>query len=923
MNDASPSSSVARLHDVALRYGRTIALSGVSLDIPARTMVGLIGPDGVGKSTLLSLIAGARRVQQGMVEVLGGDICRSSHRRDVCTRIAYMPQGLGKNLYPTLSIEENLQFFARLFGQDSAERRRRIDDLTRSTGLFRFLDRPAGKLSGGMKQKLGLCCSLIHDPDLLILDEPTTGVDPLARRQFWDLIAHLRQDRPEMSVVVATAYMEEAERFDWLVSMDEGKVLATGTPTELHERTGTDSLEAAFIELLPEEKRRGHKPVQIAPFVGGEADEIAIESRGLTKRFGNFVAVDHVTMRVRRGEIFGFLGSNGCGKTTTMKMLTGLLPASEGEAELFGRPLDAGDLATRGRVGYMSQSFSLYKELTVRQNLVLHARIFSLPAGEIPGRVAEMGERFGLTCVMDALPDNLPLGMRQRLWLAVAMVHGPELLILDEPTSGVDPIARDSLWALMIELSRRDRVTIFISTHFMNEAERCDRISFMHAGKVLVSDAPADIVRERGVASLEAAFIAYLVDAGAETTHAGAAAAATPRTAPATDELPTSRTAVHRSDRSMFSVQRALSYSLREALELIRDPVRGALALLGSIVLLLVIGYGITMDVENLSYAVLDRDQTVLSRDYTINLSGSRYFTQRPPLADYAELDHRMRTGELSLAIEIPPGFGRDIERGDPVEIGAWADGAMPQRAETVRGYVQGMHQLWLQEQYRRRGIDVAANATVESRYRYNPDVRSLPAMVPAIVPLMLLMIPAMLAALSVVREKELGSIINFYATPVTRAEFLLGKQLPYIALGVVNFLLMAALAVTIFGVPMKGSFWVLLLASGLFVGFATGFGLFVSTLVRGQIAAIFATMIATMIPTIQYAGLINPVASLEGIGAAIGRVYPATHMIIVSRGVFNKGLRLHDLHDALWAIGLSVPVILIAAVAMLRKQER
>ena len=886
-------------------------------------MVGFIGPDGVGKSTLLSLIAGARRVQEGSVEVLGGDISRAAHRRSVCSRIAYMPQGLGKNLYPTLSIEENLQFFARLFGQGSAERRRRIDDLTKRTGLFRFLHRPAGKLSGGMKQKLGLCCSLIHDPDLLILDEPTTGVDPLARRQFWDLIAHLRQDRPEMSVVVATAYMEEAERFDWLVSMDDGKVLATGAPAELHERTGTDSLEAAFIELLPEEKRREHRPVRIVPFVVGEREEIAIESRGLTKRFGDFVAVDHVTMRVRRGEIFGFLGSNGCGKTTTMKMLTGLLPASEGEAALFGRPLDAGDLATRRRVGYMSQSFSLYKELTVRQNLVLHARLFGMPTGEIPGRVAEMGGRFGLSRVMDALPDNLPLGVRQRLSLAVAMVHGPELLILDEPTSGVDPIARDSLWALMIELSRRDRVTIFISTHFMNEAERCDRISFMHAGKVLVSDAPQAIVRTRNVANLEAAFIAYLVDVGADATHAGEASVATRPTLPVTEAAPISRTTSHSSDRNLFSVQRALSYSWREALELLRDPVRGTLALLGSIVLMLVIGFGITMDVENLSYAVLDRDQTVLSRDYALNLSGSRYFTQRPPLADYAELDHRMRAGELSLAIEIPPGFGRDIDRGDPVEIGAWADGAMPQRAETVRGYVQGMHQLWLQEQARRRGIEIAANATVESRYRYNPDVRSLPAMVPAVVPLMLLMITAMLAALSVVREKELGSIINFYATPVTRAEFLLGKQLPYVAIGVVNFLLMAVLAVTVFGVPIKGSFWVLLLASVLFVGFATGFGLFVSTLIRGQIAAIFATMIGTMIPTTQYAGLIDPVESLEGMGAAIGRIYPATHMIIVSRGVFNKGLQLHNLHDALWAIGLSVPVVFIAAVAMLRKQER
>jgi len=224
---------VARLAAVSLRYGKTQALDAVDLEIPAGCMVGFIGPDGVGKSSLLSLISGARAVQQGRVDVLGGNMRKAHHRNRVCTAIAYMPQGLGKNLYPSLSVEDNLQFFARLFGHDTVERRQRIDELTRATGLYPFLDRPVGKLSGGMKQKLGLCCALIHDPDLLILDEPTTGVDPLARNQFWMLIDSIRRQRPGMSVVVSTAYMEEAERFDWLVAIDAGRVLATGTPLEL------------------------------------------------------------------------------------------------------------------------------------------------------------------------------------------------------------------------------------------------------------------------------------------------------------------------------------------------------------------------------------------------------------------------------------------------------------------------------------------------------------------------------------------------------------------------------------------------------------------------------------------------------------------------------------------------------------------
>ena len=920
MSHSAQLATVASVRQVRLRYRDVIALDGIDLDIPAGRMVGLIGPDGVGKSSLLSLLAGVRIIQEGTVEVLGGDMASKAHRKLVCPRIAYMPQGLGKNLYPTLSVEENLQFFARLFGHGAAERRQRIDELTQATGLFKFLERPAGKLSGGMKQKLGLCCALIHDPDFLILDEPTTGVDPLARAQFWDLIERIRADRPGMSVIVATAYMDEAQRFDWLAAIDDGKVLATGTPKELLETTHSPNLEEAFIRLLPEEKKRGHQAVVIPPLPEDGADDIAIEAEGLTMRFGDFVAVDSVSFRIRRGEIFGFLGSNGCGKSTTMKMLTGLLPASEGRAWLFGHEVNPHDLGTRRRVGYMSQAFSLYSEITVRQNLELHAKLFSVSPEDIPARVDEMVERFGLVDVIDSLPASLPLGIRQRLSLAVAMVHKPELLILDEPTSGVDPVARDAFWRLLIELSRRDRVTVFISTHFMNEAERCDRMSMMHAGKVLDSDVPARLVEKRGAKTLEEAFIGYLVEA-----EGGTAAPASQPGAADHEEQPSAAPAEHGGHRSGgFSLQRMFSYLWRETLELQRDPVRATLALGGSLLLMFVIGFGITMDVEDLSYAVLDRDQTTLSQNYTLNLAGSRYFTEHAPIVDYDDLDRRMRNGELSLAIEIPPGFSRDVLRGQNVQIGAWIDGAMPQRAETVQGYVQGMHQHWLLAQASERGgASAAGNASVETRFRYNPDVKSLPAMVPAVIPLLLLMLPAMLTALAVVREKETGSITNLYVTPVTRIEFLLGKQLPYVGLAMVNFLLMSLLAVTIFGVPVKGSFFTLALAALIFSFAATGMGLLASAVTRSQIAAMFFAMIGTLIPATQFAGLIDPVSSLEGSSKFIGEIYPATHMISISRGVFSKALGLADLTGPLWSMLISVPVILGVAVLLLKKQER
>jgi ribosome-dependent ATPase len=912
---------VARLTDVGLRYGKTRALDAVSLDLPAGCMVGLIGPDGVGKSSLLSLVAGARRVQTGRVEVFGGSMADAGFRRAVSPRIAYMAQGLGKNLYPTLSIFENADFFGRLFGHGRHERERRIADLLESTGLAPFAGRPAGKLSGGMKQKLGLCCALIHEPDLLILDEPTTGLDPLSRRQFWELIGRTRADRPGMSVLVATAYMDEAAAFDWLVAMDDGRVLATGTPPELLGRTGTAALEEAFIALLPEEKRRGHRKVEIPPQAAG-GGEVAIEASGLTKRFGDFTAVDHVTLRIERGEIFGFLGSNGCGKTTTMKMLTGLLPASDGQAWLFGHEVDAQDLATRRRVGYMSQAFSLYSELTVRQNLVLHARLFQVPKAEIPELVEAATQRFGLAQVIDALPDALPLGQRQRLSLAVAVIHRPELLILDEPTSGVDPVARDSFWELLIDLSRRDRVTIFISTHFVNEAQRCDRISLMHAGRVLVSDTPAGLVEKRGAAALEDAFIGYLEEAAAGDRGAGPAPAA--EQAVPVGPVPAGESGPGETlPGALFSPRRMLSYSRREALELSRDPIRLTFAVLGSVLLMFIMGFGINMDVENLTFAVLDRDQTTVSRGYVLNLAGSRYFTELPPIADYQDLDRRMRAGEIGMAVEIPPGFGRDVARGRPVEIGVWLDGAMPQRGETIRGYAQGMHAGWLADVARRNGRgSLTGPATIETRFRYNPDVRSLVAMVPGVIPLLLMLIPAMLTTLSVVREKELGSIVNFYVTPTTRPEFLLGKQIPYVALGMLNFLLLTALAVTVFGVPLTGSVAALAVGALLYVGCATAMGLLISTFMRSQIAAIFGTAVLTILPATQFSGMTDPVSSLQGVSALAGHVYPTTHFMTISRGAFSKELGFADLYRSFIPLLIAIPVLLGLSVALLRKQE-
>ena len=834
----------------------------------------------------------------------------------VSSRIAYLPQGLGKNLYPTLSIFENIDFFGRLFGQSREEREWRIQDLLASTDLTPFRDRPAGKLSGGMKQKLGLCCSLIHDPDLLILDEPTTGVDPLARRQFWELIDRVRSRRTGMSVMVATAYMDEAERFDWLAAMNAGKVLATGTSAELKIQTNEKTLEKAFIRLLPEESRRGHKEPEILPMQSSGGPP-AIEAHDLTQRFGAFTAVDHVSFRIERGEIFGFLGSNGCGKTTTMKMLTGLLPPTEGTALLFGNPVKGGDVESRRRVGFMTQAFSLYTELTVRQNLVLHARLFDLPEVAAHDRVNELLTLFQLESSADVLTESLPLGIRQRLSLAVAVIHQPEMLILDEPTSGVDPVARDGFWELLIKLSRENGVTIFLSTHFMNEAERCDRMSMMHAGKVLAQGPPAELVAERKAKNLEDAFIGYLEEAADKSAAAVATIESPQGDAPPShaDETPETP--------SRFSIGRVWAFARREAVELQHDSVRLAFAVLGPILLMIVFGYGISLDVDHLPFAVLDSDGTPASRNYIDSFRGSYYFVENDPIPNYSELDRRLRNGELRIALEVPTGFQRDLERGRQPEVNAFLDAAQPFRAETARSYVESVHDQYQSQLRESKGLPPASKPIkVEARALYNQAFKSIYAMVPGDMMLLLILIPSMLTALSVVREKELGSIANFYAAPATRLEFLAGKQLPYIGVAVVQFGTLVAVAILLFQVPLKGSWETLVVGGVIYVLASTGFGLLISVFAPTQTAAIFAAAIITILPAVQFSGMFVPVSSLTGGAWFAARIFPSTYFQAISVGTFTKALGFPSLWRNLVALAVLALIYFVTSMTLLKKQE-
>ena len=891
-------------------YGAQQALIDIAFSLPSGTRCGLIGPDGAGKSSLLGLIAGVKKLQRGDLQVLGGSIDQRRHRNSLYPRIAFMPQGLGGNLYPDLSINENIRFFATLFGLSKDECEQRMHSLLLATDLARFAERPAGKLSGGMKQKLGLCCALIHEPDLLILDEPTTGVDPLSRRHFWELVEDVRRQRPQLTLLVATAYMEEAEQFEHCLMLDAGKLIADGLSRDLAAVTPSGKLDDAFT-YFQGDRKHSSQPLVI-PARPHDNLDIAIQAHELTLRFGDFTAVNKVSFAIGRGEIFGFLGSNGCGKTTTMKVLTGLMPASEGSATLLGKPVDAKDLATRKRVGFMSQSFSLYGELSVRQNLELHARLFDLPKAESATRIEELIQRFDLGSIAGQQSGALPLGLRQRLSLAVAVLHRPEVLILDEPTSGVDPAARDDFWRLLIELSREQGVTIFLSTHFMNEAQRCDRISLMHAGKVLACDTPAALQQQFAGDTLEDAFVRCLQDAQDASPAAPPPAAVNAATAPA----PTGGAA--------FSLRRLIAVASREGKELLRDKVRLAFALAGALFMMVIFGYGISLDVEKLAFAVYDQDQTPQSRAYLEAFRGSRYFAEQAPIHDARQLHQRLQRSEIKLALEIPPGFGRDLYAGRQPAVAAWLDGGMPFRAETSRNYVEAVHQANLEQLAAQSSpaLNQRPAARLETRFRYNQDVVSVNAIGPGVMALILAFIPAMLTALGIVREKELGSITNFYATPLTRLEFLLGKQAPYLAVSLVNLGLLVAMNRWLFGVPFKGSGLTLAFGGLLYVLATTSMGLLISAFTRTQIAAILGTMIITSLPTIQFSGLIVPRSSLEGAAALMGQLFPAGYFLDIAVGTFTKALDVRQLWPqclALFGFFLGFTGL---SLIMLKKQE-
>ncbi len=479
-----------RIRNLSRRFGRTWALQGIDLEINKGEMFGIVGPDGAGKTTLIQAMCAILDPTEGTITVGGRDSVKEASK--ITASIGYMSQAY--SLYGDLTVDENLQFFAEVRQLSPVTFLDRRQKLLQFSGLTQFLDRRAKNLSGGMQKKLALCCSLIHEPDLLILDEPTLGVDPLSRRDLWRMLEEYQARG--LTVILATSYMDEAACCDRLAFLSAGKLLACDRPQAF----GAD-LEQAFQRLQPPQALPSAPIAARHPEAGR-----AIEIEGLTKRFNNFTAVDNISFNVGRGEIFGLLGPNGSGKSTTIKMLCGILSPSAGMARVAGVDVAARAEEARRRIGYMSQRFSLYFDLTVEENLAFYGAVYGLQGERLRARTSWAIAMAGLAGHERTLTRRLSGALRQRLALGCAVLHEPDVLFLDEPTSGVDPTSRHTFWSLIRSFANAG-TTIFVTTHYLREAEGCDRVAFITRGSILCLDAPG-LIRERfGGIPLEAAFI--------------------------------------------------------------------------------------------------------------------------------------------------------------------------------------------------------------------------------------------------------------------------------------------------------------------------------------------------------------------------------------------------------------------------------
>ena len=873
--------------------GRRPALDHIDADIWGGKVTGLVGPDGAGKTTLIRIIAGLLIPRAGEVEVLGFNPAREAEH--IHKRCGYMPQRFG--LYEDLNVIQNLNLYADLRGVLGQEREESFRRLLEFTDLKQFTSRKAGALSGGMKQKLGLACALLGKPELLLLDEPSVGVDPISRRDLWEMVQELASEG--IGVLWSTAYLDEAELCEEVILLNEGKKLFSGPPKELTQRVASrtfslavregrrkvlaralqddsvvdgvvqgESVRLVFrdsnirfepasvgaeanTELEPVNPRfedafidalggmsKGESAVAKAMQPIPKGDKPVIECHALTKRFDNFVATDQVTFSVQRGEIFGLLGPNGAGKSTTFKMLCGLLRPSDGDARVAGFDLRQAASQARNRLGYMAQKFSLYGNLTVQQNLAFFSGIYGLTGQRQCEAVDRMVQIFGFKDYLSMPSGQLPLGFKQRLAMGCSLMHEPDVLFLDEPTSGVDPIARREFWTHINALVEKGR-TVMVTTHFMDEAEYCDRIALIYRGKVIALGAPDAL--KRSVRSpkcpdptMADTFIALIERSEGKAEGSPVKPAA--RIPVPSQQEGFAKTSATNDFESAW--RRLCSLIWKEVIQIVNDPSSILIAFVLPVLLLFLYGYGVSLDSTKIKLGFAIEGRTPEVESLLAAFQDSKYFILKVSFSR-KQLEQDLVDGQIRGLVVVPIDFSRQRRWNNsepPIQI--IADGSEPTTANFVQNYVRAVAELWLQQRSVETAGPMPVLVNIENRMWFNPSLESKNYILPGSIAIIITMIGTLLTAMVVAREWERGTMEAMMATPVRIQEIILGKLLPYYGLGLGSMFFCAVVSVFAFRTPFRGSFLSLFLFTSLYLFTCLGIGLLVSTLAKSQFVA-------------------------------------------------------------------------------------
>lgn len=924
----------------------TPALSEITATIERGQITGLVGPDGAGKTTLIRIIAGLLTRSQGIVTVAGLDPEKDT--APLRAILGYMPQKFG--LYDDLTVLENLRLYGELRGVSDDERTEVFKKLLDFTDLNEFTKRPAGKLSGGMKQKLGLACALLGHPQILLLDEPSVGVDPISRRELWKMVNVLVAQG--ITVIWSTSYLEEAELCSNVLLMNEGKLVYAGKPHDLTQTIGERSMqlqhiegnhrlvlqralrmqevidgviqgenvrlvlreagkipdvaalkagpnaelvavkprfEDAFIDILGGGPGGESVLTKVMPQVESHTSDVVIEVKDLTKKFGSFIATNKISFKVKRGEIFGLLGPNGAGKSTTFKMLCGLLTPTSGYTRVMGFDLQKSTSVARQHLGYMSQKFSLYGDLSVKQNLEFFSGIYGLSGKAQAKKIAEMVEAFDLNQFLTVTTSTLPLGFKQRLALACALMHEPAVLFLDEPTSGVDPITRREFWTHINGLVQKG-VTVLVTTHFMDEAEYCDRIGLVYRGQLIASGTPDELKQlatndQQFEPTMEDAFI-FLVNQHDKNNQ---------RVEQTSSKISLSNVINGKSmNRQQISysnaMRRLLALCKKEFFQIVRDPSSILMAFILPIVMLLIYGYGLNLDTTQIRLGLVMEDKSAEARRFALAFFDSPYIIALP-MVDAAAAAKQLTAGNIRGFVRIQPNFALRLKQADgvvPIQI--VTDGSEPNTADFVTSYAKGAIQIWQTQRGSEIGTPSFDAISVEQRYWFNPSAISRYYLIPGSIAIIMTVIGALLTSLVVAREWERGTMEALLSTSVTRHELLYSKLLPYYLLGIASMAVCTMIAITVMGVPFHGSFWLLFVETTLFLGSALGLGLLLSTVTRNQFNAAQGALNIAFLPAVMLSGFVYEITSMPPVIRALTYLFPARYFVSSLQTIFLAG---------------------------------